>query len=674
MVNNGAVQLFQHIMTRRGGVTEAIRVDVPPSAIMNFDRGLRRGGMVQALRVERNPRPQPTQPTGQDLDPLSTLQRWAEEVKIVHGDFVNERAAKLANHIVLALLPAAIESARLAKIQEEKRQREERENAERAEQEAAEREAAEKVAAEKLAAETAEKEAAMKEAVPTDMPTPDKVADETSQNEAESMDAEPARATAFPSDTPTVPQSEEQPMDVSTTTVPPAAPSSGPDAEMGDATADSNNATEEPQPEPGPSGTTDPPARVTVMIQGSLIDITDTGIDPTFLEALPDDMREEVLSQHVRDQRAARVERPADSQISNEFLDALPPELRAEIIQQEALERTRRRPDDTAQVPAQGAAEIDPASFIASLDPTLRQAVLLEQDDGFIQTLPSDMIAEVGIYREGVQRRYHRVQQPQQRVASGSTPTKKAVPHDAMQLLDRPGVASLIRLLFFPQVLKKTLLFRVLGNVCENTKTRVDLFNLLLGILQDGSGDLAAVDKSFSQMSVKGTKSQRSPVKPRSVDYLSLALPSSHEAMPDLIAQRCLEALTFIVSANQPSTMFFLTEHEVPAGLKRSASRKGKGKEKQQQQTHYPIVLLLGLLDRHSLLRTPSIMESIANLLSIVTRPLIVIKGDAKPEAEVIQQPADVTMAPASSSTAELAAESTHNPPTSGGQGTSEGE
>ena len=50
------------------------------------------------------------------------------------------------------------------------------------------------------------------------------------------------------------------------------------------------------------------PECVTVMIHGSAVDIMDTGIDPTFLEALPDDMREEVLNQHVQDQQAARVE------------------------------------------------------------------------------------------------------------------------------------------------------------------------------------------------------------------------------------------------------------------------------------------------------------------------------------------------------------------------------
>ncbi|KAG5715219.1 E3 ubiquitin-protein ligase ptr1 [Termitomyces sp. T112] len=116
------------------------------------------------------------------------------------------------------------------------------------------------------------------------------------------------------------------------------------------------------------------PSRVMVLIHGSTVDITDTGIDPTFLEALPDDMREEVLSQHVRDQRAARVERPADSQIISESLDALPPEISAKIIQQEAAQRAR--------VPNSGGpVEIDNASFLARLDPTLRQTVLMAQGE-----------------------------------------------------------------------------------------------------------------------------------------------------------------------------------------------------------------------------------------------------------------------------------------------------
>jgi E3 ubiquitin-protein ligase HUWE1 len=190
--------------------------------------------------------------------------------------------------------------------------------------------------------------------------------------------------------------------------------------------------------------------------------------------------------------------------------------------------------------------------------------------------------------------------------------------------------------LFFPQVLRKTLLFKVLVNLCENAKTRTELFNLLLNILQDGTGDLGAVDKGFAQMSFRNSK----PQTPKSAgkqkagsDYFTaLALPNlQDEVVPDLIAQRCLEALTYIVSANELSSLFFLTEHELPVGLRRTASKKGKGKERQAPQTHYPIVLLLGLLDRQSLLKTPSIMESVVGLLATVTRPLASTK-DKKPD------------------------------------------
>jgi hypothetical protein len=39
-------------------------------------------------------------------------------------------------------------------------------------------------------------------------------------------------------------------------------------------------------------------------------------------------------------------------------------------------------------------------AFIASLDPQLRQDVLMDQDEGFIQTLPTHIIAEAGGYRQ----------------------------------------------------------------------------------------------------------------------------------------------------------------------------------------------------------------------------------------------------------------------------------
>lgn len=157
-------------------------------------------------------------------------------------------------------------------------------------------------------------------------------------------------------------------------------------------------------PAAGPSNAAE---RVTIQIRGNTVDITDTGIDPTFLEALPDEMREEVLNQHFRETRAATMPTGQDvpSSINSEFLDALPPELRAEVLAQEALERSRNRQTDTGAGDGPAAEadpagnqgmpmEIDPATFLASLDPQLRQSVLLEHGGDMLGTLPPDMLEE----------------------------------------------------------------------------------------------------------------------------------------------------------------------------------------------------------------------------------------------------------------------------------------
>jgi E3 ubiquitin-protein ligase HUWE1 len=412
------------------------------------------------------------------------------------------------------------------------------------------------------------------------------------------------------------------------------------DQEMADVTpaieqpaapATENSDEVEPQP-PAPGASTEH-QRVTIMIHGNPVDITDTGIDLDFLEALPDEMREEVVNQHVSAQRAARVTRPADSQISTEFLDALPPEIRAEIIQQETLERASRAPPApvaapggaAAVLPTAMAADIDPASFIASLDPQLRQVIMMEQDDGFIQSLPPHMLAEANAFREA--RRHHvpRDRAPQTPPAG----RKPASARDSIQLVDKTGISVLVRLLFFPHALRKSLLLKALLNLCENGKTRTELLTLLTNILQDGTGDVAAIDKSFAQLSFGNVKSPgpMTPMTPkaigkqRAIDSLTaLALPS-HEAVPELVAQRSLEALSYVVSHNDRSAVFFLTQHEMSSSLKRSLSKKGKGKEK-QATTHYPIVSLLGLLDRRAFLKTTSITEGVVGLLAVVTRPL----------------------------------------------------
>jgi E3 ubiquitin-protein ligase HUWE1 len=640
IIGGGAVQLFQHIVNPRGGASDTIRLDVPPGTLVNLDRGLlpRRTGVSASLRIDQPSRSVPLRSESRDFDPLPTMQRWSEEAKILHGKFGPDRFGKLGNHVILALLPAAIEKARVSKEAKEAAEREETQRKE-AEAQAEEAEAAKKAA---------EAEAA------SQIPTPAPPSPSAVETASDSVVSAP--------DPPITSEVDTEMLDATAE----SRSESEQDAIDDDTGAPDTIAPPEGSGEPGPANM---PERITVIIHGSPVDITDTGIDPTFLEALPDDMREEVVNQHIRDQQAARLERPPDSQISAEFLDALPPEIRAEILHQERIEQARRRAEEGPTATSTGGAapapvDMDPASFIASLDPQLRQDVLMEQDEGFIQTLPSHIIAEAGTYRERAPRQPPRASAGSQTEGTNAAAIarKPQAPRDAIQLLDKSGVAVLVRLLFFPQISRKNILYKTLVNLCENSRTRSELFNFLLNILQEGTGDLAAIDRSFTQMTIKNSKGPAQALRlagkqKTGPEYLS-SLPAHHspsEVVPDLIAQRCLEALSYIVTSNESSSLFFLTEQEMAVGLRRHSSKKGKGKEKQAAQTQYPIVLLLSLLDRQPLLKTPSVLELVVSLLDTVTRPLAGLKVSQKPEGPAIstapptQQPEEASSDPRAS-------------------------
>lgn len=388
------------------------------------------------------------------------------------------------------------------------------------------------------------------------------------------------------------------------------------------------------------------------MIHGDEVDITDTGIDITFLEALPDDMREEVLNQHFRERRPVPSSVSAPTEINSEFLDALPPDIRAEVLQQEAVEQSRRDREaasraereaaEAAGAPAPQAAELDPASFLQSLDPELRNQVLMDQEEDFLQSLPGEIMRDIDAAQPPVP--VHRrfvppgVRSGAAGASTSASAAKKPPPRDAIQLLEKSGIASLVRLLFFPEVSRKSTVPRVLVNLCENSKTRFELLNLLLTVVQDGTGDLSAVDKSFAQMTLragKGATPKATPKKkgvPETPGPASLFSHLSAESVPTFIAQRCFDALYQIVTSNEQAPLFFLAEHDVLVGLKRPANKKAKGKERQVLQTKYPLVILLGLLDRPALLKNTSMMESLTSLLVSVTRPLTTLPAPAAAE------------------------------------------
>ncbi|KAF8750975.1 hypothetical protein RHS01_08862 [Rhizoctonia solani] len=614
MIGGEGAQLMQHLLSQH---------PVPPGSTLDITTNPSGGGTAimaslttqphrhSSSRHERHanePREVP------EFLPMATAHRWQDETNITHHRFTNERLRKISDHLILALLPAFREKVRKEKEAEKERA------------EIAEREREE---AERIAKEEAERQSKLylslllrlllknllRHQRLNQLPRP------SGRRHRDGGVFNRIQTSRYNRDP--APEASSAQMDVDAQ---PSGSGSG-----GEPPATTNS---EAPPEPPAE-----PQRVIVHIHGNEVDITDTGIDPTFLEALPDDMREEVLNQHCR------------------VFGRPPSGYRAEILMQESAEQARMeraRARAAEQTAAGGPSDIDPASFLASLDPQLRQAVLLEQDDGFLQTLPSAMIAEATSMREVFSgRRY--TGGASRGTTSGTrheppAPRKPAAPRDSIQLLDKNGISALVRLLFFPQFPpRKSNLHKILVNLCENSKTREDLFVLLLGILQDGTADVATVDQSFSQMSVaKASTSPTKSIKSTSVSQEPNPLFAhlNGENIPNLVAQRCLDTLGLIVQANERSPLYFLTEHELPAGMKHS----------------FPVVQLLGLLDRPNILNSPAMLDSIASLLASITKPLSSLKTAPQTQTQATESVSAPTPAP----TAENAPTDLSSAPTTG--------
>ncbi|GAA5906785.1 E3 ubiquitin-protein ligase TOM1 [Sporobolomyces salmoneus] len=621
--------------------------------------------------------------------PVQTNQRWQEEGRILQGSVLTaERVARLVNHLINILHPPAREIAKEEKKkEEERRKKREEEAAEIAKKEAEERKVREaeeqkrreeeeerelekKRKEEEEAAEAESRRRQEQEAMEVDQQTtssdvPDDVAEV--MNLARSL----AAGLAVPS--------TNSPTPDATRSATPSNPQSQSNAEAGP-----SNPNAMQQDEPAPTAA----ERVTIMIHGEEVDITDTGVDREFLEALPDDMREEVLSQHFRETRSSGPPPVVPSHINAEFLDALPPDLRAEVLRQEAAEQ--RRQEEAASRAARADAssgdrheENDDGDNNDEEEDRDRDQDQGEDQGGDEEALggfdPAALlaglvggVAGIGGPLGGAVPRIRRVAGGPAgellaiggggaggiaRGAKSTTATaKKPTPHrEVIQLLDKSGLATLVRLLFFPHPLRRNSLQKVLVHLCENSRTRVELINLLLTILQDGTRDVSAVDKSFSQMSIRASKSLLGKDKdtpkrkvPDTPGPVSVLPHFPGESVPNMIAQRCLEALSFLVSANDQTPLFFLTEQEV--AVNRRAAKKGKGKEKAQPSSIFPLIILLGLLERPALLKTPAMMDSLTTLLASVTRSLSVLQK--KPKSTETPTPAGGEAPATSSSTA----------------------
>ena len=611
---NGAVHL--HIAGGPGGGLSLPRE-------LQIALGVPRHAHQEPIRLDREEHRQPA-----SFQPTVTSQRWQEEARLLYGTLCFEKASRVINTLLHVLVPPAFEKKRLEeeevkrmKEQAEKLKKEEQEAREKAEKEQQERERQQREA-------EAAREAELREHA--------QAQEDTQGNSQETGDTEDEGAMEGVEGTQNEPSAE-----------------AGDRGEVAEAPESNEESTA--------AGPSEPAERVRTTIRGRELDITGLGIDLAYLDALPEDIREEVLMSQLaiqRSQAQAAGEEPTD--ISREFLEALPADIREELLQQEAQDRRRREREEARRRtqaagggPARGAEDMDPASFLASLDPTLRQHVLMDQDEEMLAHLPEEIAAEARAL--GGERAMHRFpgigrggrsSGLVRHLLDGSRPPPPAIEkpprRQIVQMLDKAGVATLLRLMFVPQQgSSRQSLNGILHDVSKNRQNRAEVISLLLSILQDGSADVNAVERSFAHLSLRAKQpnAQKTPQPLKRTLTGSIASTINNmEATPLMVIQQCLSALVTLTHYNPHIPSFFLTEHEVSSGMKTKANRKGKGKE--TRASKFALNALLSLLDRKLIMESSSCMEQLSSLLQSVTHPLtILLRKDRDNEAGKVEEP-----------------------------------
>jgi E3 ubiquitin-protein ligase HUWE1 len=316
---------------------------------------------------------------------------------------------------------------------------------------------------------------------------------------------------------------------------------------------------------------------IMVSIGNRQVDIAGTDIDPEFFEALPDDMREEVFTQHITERRSQTQQSGSSSrEIAQEFLDALPAGIREEILAQEAAQGSN---DFSDLLEVQAETTADTANPV--------------QDD----------------------------KKPKEKQKVFYTP-----------LVDNAGVASLVRFVFVPQSFNgRKALYSLLAKISINKKTRSEVFGYLVAILQYGISDQESLEKAFVSITYASSqstshagdkfgtpKSSNSHNKPQAAQSLF-----PQRTTPFIVASQVLEAIQFLLESDPQLRYYFLTEHEAISLAKKPASAR---KPAMVKPSKFPLNSLLALLNKGIIREKSNLMDLLSRIIQITTRPLNALK------------------------------------------------
>ncbi|XP_031286240.1 E3 ubiquitin-protein ligase UPL1 isoform X2 [Pistacia vera] len=370
-----------------------------------------------------------------------------------------------------------------------------------------------------------------------------------------------------------------------------------------------------------------------------------SAIDPTFLEALPEDLRAEVLaSQQAQSVQPPTYTPPSADDIDPEFLAALPPDIQAEVLAQQRAQRFAQQGEGQP-------VDMDNASIIATFPADLREEVLLTSSEAVLSALPSPLLAEAQMLRDRAMSHYqarslfggsHRLNGRRnglgfdrqtvmdrgvgvtigRRAASAIADSLKVKEIEGEPLLDADALKALIRLLRLAQPLGKGLLQRLLLNLCAHSITRAALVRLLLDMIKPEAEGSANGLATINSQRLYGCQSN--------VVYGRSQL---LDGLPPLVLRRILEIMTYLATNHSAvaSMLFYLDPSIVPElATPKYSETKDKGKEKildgdasseppgDLQDGHVPLILFLKLLNRPLFLRSTAHLEQVMGLLQVI--------------------------------------------------------
>ncbi|EPX73305.1 HECT-type ubiquitin ligase E3 Ptr1 [Schizosaccharomyces octosporus yFS286] len=327
----------------------------------------------------------------------------------------------------------------------------------------------------------------------------------------------------------------------------------------------------------------------TISIRGRDVNVSSLGIDPTFLLALPEDMREEVVFQHIQERH---IESISDSsrRLDPSFLEVLPTDIRDELLFQEAVQMRL----------------FDNARNNESGDNELEMERLDEVDEA----------------------------EDEQRERSVKPVKKVPVP----PLVDRSGILSMIRLLYIPQHNGKNPFYDLVVNISENKQQRADILGLLLYVLHEASTSTRSTEKCYKDLTIRSLNvPQQKEFKKYHglLDSLCKVPVINGITSRSLILQQTIDLLSHLSSWADHFPSFFLSMQDF-IGLPYKKSGSKKNKETNVYKVA-PINVLLSLLGREEIFGNTLVMNTFSELLSTLTRPLLSFYKHQKPAEELNQ-------------------------------------